>query len=326
MKQLHWTIKRLPVLFFVLLGLHLTALSAFAATPQVKVESRAADIVFDGKRLAIPQGQYIFMINGTNYVPIRFISYALQKNVGWDPKTKTVTVQEPNKQEQAMLKEYLINAVAKDGQLSAEGGKKLSVAPVQAKFVFEGKTVQLPKGLSGYMLNNSIYVPIRFMSESVGTEIKWDGKTGKITAETPAYKKQQDQAQTDTGTETGTDGGGAIGGSPGGPGPGSGSDNTSYASITANAEKQLNALKDGCYGSLMDLGMKYLASSDEQEKKQLLAQGDAKLTECTNSFNQIIAKTEQQLTANGHSTAILADYRKAFEDEIKAGRELMKGM
>ncbi|WP_376744668.1 stalk domain-containing protein, partial [Paenibacillus typhae] len=40
------------------------------------------------------------------------------------------------------------------------------------------------------MLNGSLYVPLRFLSESVGNKISWDQKTKTITAASAGYQEQ----------------------------------------------------------------------------------------------------------------------------------------
>lgn len=307
----------------VTLGLFALQASAGAATKPttVKVESRAADLVFDGQKLAIPNNQYIFMVNGTNYVPVRFTGYALQKNVQWDPVTKTVTVKDPTELEAKTLKEYLMNAVIQDNVSSAKGGTKLTITPVQAKFVFDGKVVTLPKGQSVYNLNGSIYIPVRFMSESVGTEIKWDGKSGKISAESPAYKKQQEEnANPNNPNPNNPDGqqpGTNPGGTPGGTTPGA---KPTYESITSSTEQQLRSLESTCTTNLMNIVTS--SASGTQKKTDL----DNTLSQCKSQFNSIVNGAEQQLTSNGYSTAIIAEYRSYFEQQLKAGEDLLKAL
>ncbi len=322
----------------ILLTLTVVSTSTLAFASPVNVQSRSAILEFDGQRLAVPKDQYIFMINGTNYVPIRFLSYALNKHVAWDAKTKTVIVKEPTELEKVQLKEYLVNLVIRDDQPSATGGSPLSVTPMQARFVFENEPKALPDGQSVYNLNGWIYVPIRFMSESIGIEIRWDGKTGTISAETPAYQDAQKQEGKPAGDNPKGEATPPVPAAPSQPaappavpapsggGGGGAVSKPSKESIESAAEQQLQVLRDQCVSSLTGLGLQYLGESDEQKKNDLIAQGQAKLAECTSQFNQIVSQTESQLTANGYSTEILQYFRDTFERELATGRELLEGL
>ncbi|WP_372663139.1 stalk domain-containing protein [Cohnella sp.] len=310
-----------------------TVQPAAAASAGVKVKSEAVGLEFDGKTLVIPQGQYIFVIKGSTYVPLRFFSYALQKNVAWDSKTNTVSVTNPTKQQAVMLQEYLLNATGQAGEESSKGGTSIAVKPIQAKFMFDGDSKALPQGQSGYSLNGSIYVPIRFMSQSVGTQINWDKTTGRITGESTAYKAEKAKENTedvkeegtvpvtDTKQEAGT-GTGGVGGAGGGGAGGV----TTYESITANAESTLYALKASCENQLMPLGLQLIIATDSNAKQQLINQMNGIIDQCTVQFNQAVADVEIKLTAGGYSTSIIADYRKAFQDEMDAGRALLEGL
>ncbi|GGF92384.1 copper amine oxidase N-terminal domain-containing protein [Paenibacillus abyssi] len=315
------------VVLAFLLSIPLTSLSAAAQAATVKAQSVAFQMVFDGKTVKLPEGQYVLVLKGTSYVPIRFVSYALQKNVIWDGKQSAVTVENPSAQQAVMLKEYLMNLTAKPGEIASKGGESVVLIPREATFIFDGEQKKLPEGQSGYILKGILYVPVRFMSESVGIQIGWDQENKRITAESPAYKELQnvqEPVETSEGTDSGSGaaGGGAVG-APGSPGP---SSSSSYATITANAEARLAALKSSCESSLMNLALQYVDESDADKKQQLIAQGQAELTECTNRFNQILDEAEAELVSGGHSTAIIAEYRVEFERQLDLGRQILSSM
>jgi hypothetical protein len=306
---------------------------AASATSTVKVESQEVQLVFDGKTLVIPQGQYVFAIKGTNYVPLRFFSYALQKNVNWDSKTGTVSVTEPSVQEAKVLNEYLVNATGNEGQASSKGGAKVAVAPIQAKFNFEGTLKPIPSGQSAYSLSGTIYVPVRFMSQSVGIDIKWN-KGGMIQAESPEYKAEQGSGNTGTGGGTTTDPGKKAepdketdpNGTPGGGAGGGGGGTLTYESITSSTKESLQSLELSCKNQLMPLGLQLVGATESAVKQQLVSQINGVITQCTTQFNELVAQAEQQLTENGYSTSIIVDYRNAFQAEMDAGRALLEGM
>lgn len=131
-----------------------------AATATVKVQSMNVNMIFDGASIGTPAGQYVFMYNNTTYVPLRFMSYALQKSVAWDAKNVKVTVAEPSSSELVVIKEYLMNAT--NGNSASAVSKNLVLNQVKASYVFNGATKALPTGQSSFILNGSLYVPLRF--------------------------------------------------------------------------------------------------------------------------------------------------------------------
>ncbi|KIL35388.1 hypothetical protein SD71_13820 [Cohnella kolymensis] len=334
------TVAMVGLAVAIILFFHVTIVSAASGT--VKVKSQELQLVFDGKTLVLPQGQYIFAVKGTNYVPLRFFSYALKKNVQWNADTSTVMVTEPTSLELLLLNEYLMNAIGMEGKAAAKGGVNVSVTPIQAKFNFEGETKPIPSGQSAYSFNGSIYVPVRFMSESVGIQIQWDGKAGRVIAESPAFEPANDGAHTghdgdhgastgDGHTGTGTAGGGAgSGGSGGGALPGTGAGGgaapMTYEAITTSAESRLQSLKTDCQNQLLPLGMDLIRGDSGKTQQQLIDEINGVINQCTTQFNQIVNEAERQLTANGHSTAIIAEYRQAFEDQMNEGKQMLKDL
>lgn len=290
-----------------------------AATATVKVQSMNVNMIFDGASIGTPAGQYVFMYNNTTYVPLRFMSYALQKSVAWDAKNVKVTVAEPNSSELVVIKEYLMNAT--NGNRASAVSKNLVLNQVKASYVFNGATKALPTGQSSFILNGSLYVPLRFLSESVGHNISWDQKTKTITAASKAYQEQGGTKDTspiatpapiDT---TGSAAGGAAG-----------TGKVSYETITSEAEAKLVALKDQSQSTLMSIALEYLGAKDEASKKSIKAKGVQQLSSFSASFNSIVADTEQKLNSNGYSTAIISQYRSEFESELAKGKKLAEGM
>lgn len=132
-----------------------------AANNTIKVQSMNVNLIFDGVSIQPPAGQYVFMYNNTTYVPLRFMSYALQKSVAWDAKNVKVTVAEPSSSELVVIKEYLMNAT-NGSSTSAAAAKNIALNQVKASYVFNGATKALPTGQSSFILNGSLYVPLRF--------------------------------------------------------------------------------------------------------------------------------------------------------------------
>nr|WP_317966250.1 stalk domain-containing protein [Paenibacillus cellulosilyticus] len=301
----------------------------------VKVQTSAFELVFDGKTVNLPDGQFIFVNQGTSYVPVRFISYALQKKVVWDSATKKVTVTEPSANELTVLREYLMNAAGEKGKQSSVGGTTVTASPISAAFVFDGVARNLPAGQSAFIVNNSIYVPVRFMSESIGTQIKWDSANHRISGESKSYREEQQSNGDDGGKSDGSTGGeqGTNNGTSSGNGTGAGSaggsgvvNKPTYEQIKSEADSKLESLYNSAKSSFLSLAQQYLSATDKAAKQTIYAQGEAYLSDITSQFNAILSDTEAKLTANGYSTAIIQEYRNRFDSEIAAGRQTLAAM
>lgn len=291
-----------------------------AANTTVKVQNMNVKMIFDGVSIQPPAGQYVFMYNNTTYVPLRFMSYALQKSVAWDAKNVKVTVAQPSSSELVMIKEYLMNAT--NGNSASAVSKNLVLNQVKASYVFNDSTKALPTGQSSFILNGSLYVPLRFLSESVGHNISWDQKTKTITAASKAYQEQggtKDPSPGATPVPTDSTGGAAGGGT-------AGTGKVSYESITSETEAKLVALRDQSQSTLMSIALEYLGAKDEASKKSIKAKGVQQLSAFSASFNSIVADTEQKLNSNGYSTAIISQYRSEFESQLQLGKEIAEGM
>jgi hypothetical protein len=128
------------------------------------------------------------------------------------------------------------------------------------------------------------------------------------------------------GTEDPSKGDGQGTGAGGGGGGGGGVDPTSYAAITANAETSLRNLETSCKNQLMPLGLQLVGETDPVKQQQLITQINGIIAQCQTQFDGIIAQVELKLTTNNHPTTIIAEYRKAFQDEMDAGRALLESM
>jgi len=303
----------LSIFLAVMMLSSVLAATASAATTAVKTKTQSINLQFDGQALKLPDDQYSFIYQGRTYVPIRYISYALQKAVNWDGKKATVS--EPTEQELAALKEQL--QIASAGGQKPQASVEITIQPVKAALVFDGKAAPLPAGQPLFSYKGSIYVPLRFLAESVGTQIEFDPATKTVNGQSDAYRAEQ-----------GAGGGGILIPGTGGGIGGVGGDAVKlpYEQITAEAETKLAALESSCKATLMNIGLKYVAASDAAVQAQLKAQGLQEIDNCTAKFEVIIADTTAKLTANGYSTAVIADYRKKFNDELEAGRDIAESM
>ncbi|WP_424769284.1 stalk domain-containing protein [Paenibacillus sp. sgz302251] len=288
---------------------------AAKATTTVKIKTQPISLVFDGQALKLPDGQYSFIYQGRTYVPIRYISYALQKSVNWDGAKASVS--EPTEQQLAALKKHL-QSVTK-GNAKPQASVDIHIQPVKAKLEFDGKMEAMPAGQTLFGYKGSIYVPLRFLSESVGTQIGWDSVTKTVSGESAAYRAEQ---QAGGGVTPGT-GEGSTGTTPGD--TGGSAEVLTYVQITAEAEAKLEVLRNGCQSKLLNIALLYVGA-DDAGKVQLKAQGLQELNICSANFEVIMTGISAKLTANGHSTAIIAEYRAAFSAELEAGRAIAESL
>ncbi|MEK3669259.1 copper amine oxidase N-terminal domain-containing protein [Paenibacillus sp. FSL R10-2771] len=284
------------------------------ASNTIKVQNVDVTMLFDGVALQPPAGQYVFMYNNTTYVPLRFMSYALQKSVSWDAKNLKVTVAEPSSSELVVIKEYLMNATTSASFIS----KSIALNNVNASYVFSGNNKALPKGQSSYLLNGSIYVPLRFLSESVGNSISWDQKTKSITANSKGYEEKNKNVNSN-GNGSGLSAIATPTATADVSGAGTGSGKVSYESITSATEAKLNALQSQSESTLMGTLLEYVSAKDDATRESIKAKGKQQIASFRASFNSIIADAEQKLNNNGYSTAIIQQYKDAFDASLQGG-------
>jgi hypothetical protein len=78
---------------------------AYAAT-KIEVTFLPLKYYFDGIQKLAPEDQQGFVYKGTTYVPLRFVSEALEKEVGYEGKTKSVYVGKQPEGTYKYLKEF----------------------------------------------------------------------------------------------------------------------------------------------------------------------------------------------------------------------------
>lgn len=320
-------LKIFPVTAAVIaLLMFILPMSAFATGNNVKVQPIGTHFIFDGNQVKPPAGRFSFSYQNTTYVPLRFVSYALQKNVNWDGKLKKVTVSDPTPNQLVSLKESIMNSQAmKDTSIPSN---KISIEQMKVNFVFNGVKKDLPAGQLSFIYKGTLYVPIRFVAESTGSSVTWDQKTKTVIGKSKAYsdnekttgtttndntKPGSDKPSTSPESKPSTGGGTNTGVTPG---------KSSYDNITDATQAKLEALRAESKAVLFDLAKDYLSATDDTAKKKLLAEGQNKLNGFTATFESIVKDTEAQLKANGYSTEIINEYRKTFNDEIEAGKKL----
>ena len=79
-------------------------------------------------------------------MPVRFVSEALGADVGWDGKTKTVTIE--------------------------QGRNKITLVVGKSEYTVNGKTMEMDTTV--LLLEDRTFVPVRFVSEGLGANVEWN--------------------------------------------------------------------------------------------------------------------------------------------------------
>lgn len=113
-------------------------------------EDTSINVKLNGESLSFTQQPVIE--NGTTLVPMRAIFEAMGASVDWNNDTKTVT--------------------------SVKSNTSISLTLYSSTAKVNGKDITLE--VPGKLINGFAMVPLRFVSESLGAEVKWDGTTKTI--------------------------------------------------------------------------------------------------------------------------------------------------
>lgn len=114
-----------------------------APQSNITIEINGNIIVFD---------QQPMVVDGRTLVPLRAIFDQLGVRTEWDEKTKTVK--------------------------ASKGKKKMSLKVGSHQAMVDDKVITLDQ--QARIIKGRTLVPLRFVSESVGAQVNWDGKTGTV--------------------------------------------------------------------------------------------------------------------------------------------------
>lgn len=274
---------------------------------------------FDGNYLAPPSDQRGFIYQGSTYVPLRFVAYALDKAVEWNPDTYTVTIRKPGKTEQVTIDEYKMNRKTEklngSPDLSALHPTSLAVYFENVKYVFDGAAKQPSADLPGMIIDGSVYVPLKFVSESVGRKIEWDPATYTVKAAIveASPKPSTSPSPTPTPSATPAPAGGAGGvGTGGSGGVSKPSQNTLFLEIVLDLEAMERKAQSTMNGYKAD----YAAAETPEEKAAIEAKARAYYSEVESQFNSRVNTYESQLNQNGYDTSSVDKLRNAFQDKV----------
>jgi len=296
------------------------------APTKLQVTKVPFSFVFNERAVAPPPGDEGFLVDGTTYVPLRFMANAVEKSVRWDANTYTVYVTDPTAAETVAIREKSMNTeTSKTGNasLSTSGSPQtvqtttIAVYKKPIRYVFNGEERTAPADKSGLLYNNRVYIPLRFFGEATGQSVHWDPVSFSISVRsasvshisgTPAPNVTPSApAPTDALPERipSSSGGGGGGGGGGG--------SQSYDDIIAETESKIEALRNRCEGQLSSLFDEFLEADDLEEQLELVAEGEQILASCDNSFERIMDSLRDKLQDGGYDTDVIEEYEDAYE-------------
>lgn len=285
---------------------------------------------FDGKGMTPPEGQRSFLYENTTYVPLRFVSYALNKSVAWDAETYTVTVSEPkNAGERTTIEEYNLNRVVQNAERKAIDPNAIPLSSIdvyksQVQYVFDGAKKKPSEEQPGLLYKDTLYVPIRFLSESVGKEIGFDPVTYTVKASTKKVVPAATATPKPTATPTVSASPSPTPVSGGGGGGGGSAAKPTYDALIQAAESQISSLKSTAQGNLTEMLNEYKSASTQEEKNRIMAEGLAAIQNYDSQFESILSDLSSKLSSNGYNTDVLNDYRERYKQEKEAQQEARK--
>lgn len=147
--------KKFSLMLFLLLSVFILPENGHAAAGNSKV-------YLDGKELTAGQSVPVENVNDTIMVPLRLISESLGYTVGWDQKSKTVTIEQQ--------------------------GKIIKLVVNQKTASVDEKTVTLTT--APILRSNTTLVPIRFISEQFGLNVSWDNVKKSVYLITPGSSNE----------------------------------------------------------------------------------------------------------------------------------------
>lgn len=127
--------------------------SLFGATASAASKPPSfVSVVMDGQKIWFPDAQAFVDDNNRTLVPVRFIAEKMGAKVGWEPKTMTVPIERDDL--------HIVLTIGENAALV--NGKEMT---------FDTKAIT-----SG----GRTFVPLRFVSEALGAEVKWDNPTSTV--------------------------------------------------------------------------------------------------------------------------------------------------
>jgi len=124
---------------------------------EIKLQIGSRHVYVNGEEHMLDVAPFIDKAAGRTMVPLRFIAEVLGYEVKWDGNTRTITIKDADN--------YIIFLMDKKGiAKTAVVNNQVVVLDAPARIV-----------------NGRTFVPIRFVAETFGLEVQWDGKTRTVT-------------------------------------------------------------------------------------------------------------------------------------------------
>lgn len=115
-----------------------------------------------------------YIKNGRTYVPVRFIAEALGAEVEWFPEEKKVLIRENSGE-----KEVTVNSeITVANSVYAEDNDAIKLLIGSNELVNCGEKKQMDAAAE--IVNDRTMVPVRFVSENLGCDVKWDELTYSV--------------------------------------------------------------------------------------------------------------------------------------------------
>ncbi|WP_145050000.1 N-acetylmuramoyl-L-alanine amidase family protein [Paenibacillus xylanexedens] len=138
--------------------------------------ANTSKIFLDGEQLNLPNDVQVTIVNKNVMIPIRVVAENLKFQVDWNQKASQVKIQQDNQ----------ILALTVNQKQAMVGDKEVSL------------------NTAPQIINNTVVVPIRFVSEQMGLTVKWNNQDKIVylvnTIKTPAQEPNTNPGQNDSST------------------------------------------------------------------------------------------------------------------------------
>lgn len=115
-----------------------------------------------------------YIKNGRTYVSVRFVAEALGSKVDWIPEEKEVLISENTKEKES--KTDLSETVANTVYANENEAIKLEIGSNEILAYGQKKQIDA----AAELVNDRTMVPLRFVSENLGCDVKWDELTYSV--------------------------------------------------------------------------------------------------------------------------------------------------
>jgi hypothetical protein len=276
------------------------ALAADASTEkEITVNFVPMHFIIDDVEYAPPADQpgFFYITDGGQthtYVPLRFVANTLYKSVSWDGNAKKVTIAEPDPTIEADLAKQLVeNSVIEAVDKSKLQAMKVVVSQTDITYEVNGVTVQPNVETPGFIYKSRVYVPLRFMYNSLGYDndhIKFDSSTYTITA---------------VSTE----------------------DQLAYKGILKSYASELETISAQVTGDITYLGTLNISklvsgTATNEEKAAILEEGESILTAGKTRLDEKLGLLKDELVKANHPTHVVDHYVAYYDAKEQDARKL----